>query len=377
MADDLLDQSDLDLLNSVDGEEEQGGEESEVQGEGEEEQETEVPEAEEESEVEEPQEEEKEEEEDFDVQNVKYSDIKKAYPDLFKKFPGLKHAFFREGRYSQLFPSVEDAEVAFDKASVLDKLEDFVQAGDPEPIVKSIADPQVREAFVKNFLPTLQKLDSQLFVKVTEPILRNAIAFVAREAGRQGNKNLEIASQYVSKFLFENEKIEAQPLEVKTIDRTVDQQHYQEFDADVKESVIREMHKAILESLPKNITKFTANSMVREMGDKVTAAMAQDSNHLRLMEQLWNRAVTERFSRASRARLINAGLARVRAVLPAIASKVKAEALGVPKPVKKPGLPATNKNTVSSLGKVDRSKIDWSKTSDMDVLNGKITLKGK
>src|SRR5271169_344060 len=63
-------------------------------------------------EEEEDEEEEQVEDEGLGKDRPTFKEINAKFPTLFKDFPGLKHAFFKEREYSALFPTVEDAKVA-------------------------------------------------------------------------------------------------------------------------------------------------------------------------------------------------------------------------------------------------------------------------
>src|SRR6266705_484539 len=89
---------------------------------------------EEESEDEELEEDKEVEEDEKELDLVtRASDIKKAYPDFFKKFPDVRAAIYRDIQFSQYFASPQDAQVAAERADVLGRIEqDIINDGNPD-----------------------------------------------------------------------------------------------------------------------------------------------------------------------------------------------------------------------------------------------------
>src|SRR5881396_2432670 len=53
-------------------------------------------------------------------------EILAKYPQLFKDFPYLEKAYYREQQFTELLPTIEDAKIAVEKSSILDKFENDV-----------------------------------------------------------------------------------------------------------------------------------------------------------------------------------------------------------------------------------------------------------
>src|SRR5215475_3565405 len=57
-----------------------------------------------------------EDEDELELSKIpKRAEIKAAYPDIFKKFPQLERALYREHAYAEVFSSVADAKEAKDR----------------------------------------------------------------------------------------------------------------------------------------------------------------------------------------------------------------------------------------------------------------------
>src|SRR6186713_214399 len=58
---------------------------------------------------------------------VSYSDVKKEFPEFFKRFPQLKTAFFREQEFTKRFANLEDADEAIEAIESFRAVEDTVK----------------------------------------------------------------------------------------------------------------------------------------------------------------------------------------------------------------------------------------------------------
>lgn len=80
-----------------------------------------------------------EDEEEDEKLLTSWTDIKKKYPEFAKDFPDVKAALFRDQRYSEIFGSPSDAEVASGKAETLDRMSaDLIDNGDPVNLLDTI-----------------------------------------------------------------------------------------------------------------------------------------------------------------------------------------------------------------------------------------------
>src|SRR5262245_60605887 len=61
---------------------------------------------------------------------VRRKEILAKYPKLFKDFPYLEKAYYREQQFTELLPTIADAKLAVEKAQILDRTEQQVMSGD-------------------------------------------------------------------------------------------------------------------------------------------------------------------------------------------------------------------------------------------------------
>jgi hypothetical protein len=133
-------------------------------------------------------------------------------------------------------------------------------------------------------------------------------------------------------------------------------------------------------------TPFLKRKCIEEVMDQVGKALEADSGHMAVMKSRWTRAGRDGYTRDSKDKIVAAYLARARSLVPPIRDKVRREALGTAvKASRKTGEEAektrspkespTGAPTSKSSEHLDARKVDWRKTSDLDFLEDRITLR--
>lgn len=310
---------------------------------------------------------------------------------VFKEFPQLRDAYFREAKFSALFPTIEDAEEASEKASALEGFTEAVVTGEVETLLDTIKkdfEPEVFKKFATNFLPALSKLDNNTFYEVSIPIVDRVVRNLFATGNKNKDQNQMAAAKILNHYLHDSYDIEA---ERKTSDPEIEKERkklqderlndmrarYESFDNDVQSRTARILEKYISDGLdPENsLSDFVKNKIVEDTIAKVGKELELDRQHTASMLKLWKAAESGRFSREHADRIITAFLSRAKQLIPEIRTKVKKEALGVKsrsdngrgKTTRRDTNTGTSGRTTSSSIKNPKD-INWRKTSDMDIL---------
>ena len=335
-----------------------------------------------------------EEEEELTTPRPAFKEITAKFPSLFKEFPALRHTFFREQEFSKIFPSVEEAQATFERAQNFDTLEQSVMEGNPALLLDSIreTDSEALGKFVADFLPTLFKnpLTKQLYYDATIPVIENVLRSALVEGKKRGNTNLEYAAQYINEFLFgtteinppkdskpdpEREKFEQEKMEHQ---RT----RYIEFHESADSSAIEDTKTIIGKGLEASLSPFLRGKIIDEVFSRVDKQIAADPQHMRLMNSLWEKAVRAGMTKEFHSRLRNAYLERAKPLIPAMRNKVLKEALET-KESREEGKYTPHKELVGgpakpqNLAGLKAKDIDWTKTSDADVIDAALGGKSK
>lgn len=323
-----------------------------------------------------------------------YKAVKKDFPELFKKHPELKNIIFREQRYTSIYASVEDAEEAKDRNEAFSKLETDILDGNPKELFKAIEETD-KNSLIKlahNVLPALLEQDKELYSEVIALPIKRAIQQAYIQAKKAGNNNLMNSALYLDDFFFEGDgisndpKLSTSPKKSKEKDPEVERlekerdEHAERIRSEFNDSVIESLRFKLGREITAALTQYEFDSykrknVARDIENEVNNILSADVRYQASVKSLYSQASSAKFSSDWKARIISAYLARAKAVLPIAKKKVIAEATGrKEKPEEKKRLVPTNLSTQHHK-QVTAKEIDRSKTSDRDVLDGRITLR--
>jgi hypothetical protein len=327
-----------------------------------------------------------------------FKDIKAAFPDLFKKFPALRESFFREQKFTEMFPTIEDAKEASTKAQVFDHIESSLMSGTSKTLLDGLeeADPRAMKKFVTGFLGEVYGKSKELYYETTRPIVDSMIRNLYSEGQRSGNENLTNSALNLANFLYGTPTI---PKAEQQADNSLDQERQEltrreqdfiqrraaEGRAELEDSTIKYLSSEISKGLDPKVFSDTIRDLISE---KVIAEtdriISSDGDHQRLVNSLWRRAQQQGFNRESMLRIRAAYLEKARQVMPGIRNKIRTEFLNSKKRAAEvsdkrvnPQIPNRGnvpRNVGSAAGKSPR-EIDWNKTSDEDFLNDRVTTR--
>lgn len=322
-----------------------------------------------------------------------FKEIKAKFPSFFKEFPEMREVYFREREFTNLFPTVEDAQEAFNQSVAFQAIERDLRQGSISSLVQALSnvDPEATERLAENFLPEIYERSPDLYYRVLNPILERFVKAVYDEGQRTNNESYKAAALYFSQFAWGHTDIdklgqEEQPRVDPRIEQekrklaqqraAIETQRYQE----VHSQVSARAQKMLINEIVKDIAgvKFDNNyvrdSVVRDIFSKLNEVLTADSNHMRLMHSLWQKAYKEGFSPESRNRIVTTLLARAKRILPAVRKEIVSQ-LGRNEEVEEVQKPVGGK--VTPMGQ-QQNKVDWSQyKSDIDFLNEFVSRKAK
>lgn len=332
--------------------------------------------------------------------------ITTKYPQFFKDFPDMRHMLFREGEYSKVFPTVEDARSAAENAQNFEQLSELVTSGKPEDFVQFVA--EIKEAkgldsMAANFLPALYKTDRDMYFKVTSPIAESMVQNAYKAAVQAGNESLKNACLHIAQWAFGDtayatgEK-KSPPLTVEKKqdpdlqrERTEFQrQKYDDAQGYVQNNSRTRLTAEISRGLDPNnaLTPTMKNLLVKEIMNEIGSTLQADERHMAQMNSMWKQANKAGFAGDWKDRILSTYLSRARQMMPAIRTRIRDGALkteqrkakGKEEVAERSSTRREVQGSGQSNGKSNgrppaASEIDWRKTSDMDILNDRPTLK--
>lgn len=288
------------------------------------------------------------EEEDKDEdQLTSVKDIKKDYPDFFKKHPEVKAAIFRDQRFSEIVGTPEDAETAVERSNTLAAVEqDLFIDSNPGKLLDSLKknNPENYQKTVFNVLSHLQEHDKDMYYELSALPIKLLLRNAWREG--QGDKsNLGKAAAWIHDFMFGKgskfeDKVTAEEKKQDTKSdrekeyekklKDIDDREHNNFKGAVDQSYVSKMDRYLRETLDKDerLTEFTRKHIVNETLTEIRQQLDQDTRHTTTMSSLWRNAKAAGFNSDFKSKIINAALTRAKSLAPSIRARLTNEALG-------------------------------------------------
>ena len=278
---------------------------------------------------------------------VRRKEILAKYPKLFKDFPYLEKAYYREQQYTELLPTVQDARIAVEKARVLDVTEQQVMSGDIGSILTAVRQ-EDQEAFHKiadNYLPTLRRVDQQAYYNVLGNVIKDTIITMVKEGRALGENGapLTAAANILNQFVFGSQNFTPPQNLSRQIDPRMQsreqqiQQQDQERAFTAFESVRDDLQVKADNVLRSTIdghidpngsmTDYVKQHAVREAFTNLEDLISKDTRFRSLLDKLWAKAYESGFDKASNDKIKAAYLSKAKTLLPTVIKKARQDAL--------------------------------------------------
>lgn len=272
-------------------------------------------------------------------------DILAKYPDLFKNFPSIEKAIYREQAFSEIIPTLDDAKEAVANSELLNKFGQQLAAGDSVEILKTTKDanPEGFAKLVDNYLPNLYKADPGAYFVVTGNVISHAVTEMIKQGKASNNSDLIAAAEIVNDFIFAQKEIrqqvrmsaaesrESNPKENELSQREQEFQqrefdsHYNTLDTKISNVLVATIDKNIDPN--ESMSGYVKKNATREVREEVTSALEKDTRFQTVMGRLWDRAAQEGYSKESLDRINSAFLSKAKTLLPDAIKKARNEAL--------------------------------------------------
>jgi hypothetical protein len=310
-------------------------------------------------------------------------EILTKYPTLFKDFPHVEKAIYREQKYSELLPTIKDAQQAVERSQQLEQYENELKSGSTESLLSSIRDKD-KEAYAKvvdNYLPTLFKVDQSAYYHTVGNVIKHTIISMIKEAKSGEDDDLSAAAAVLNKFMFGSDqftyptKLSKEEAIDDTSKKKLDEvsQKEQEFNKrqfeiarDSLGTKVDNIIKATIDrvidpndSMPEVVKKYAS----REVLEGLEEAINKDVRFKNIFDKLWKRAFDSNFNAESMDKIQKAYLSKAKTLLPHLISKARVEALK--------GLKKTNGNDdKDKRGHLPVGKVRSSTTRDSGNAKG-------
>lgn len=277
------------------------------------------------------------------VTPVRRREILEKYPKLFKDFPYLERAYYREQKFTEIYPTLEEANEARTKAQTLDNFEQDILRGNTESLMKSVKDddPNAFYKLADNLLPSLYKTDQQAFNHVVGNVIKQAIIGMVNEGRRQQNDVLLNAAQIVNQFVFGTSDFvppkplakqeQVNPEEDKLKQREMDfvRRQYETTQSELATKIENSLRATIEHHIdPKeSMTDYVRRNAVKDAIADLGRIIKEDRRFQVINNKLWERALQSNFNEESVSRIRSAYLSKAKTLLPTVIKKARNEAL--------------------------------------------------
>lgn len=279
------------------------------------------------------------------VTPVRRREILSKYPNLFKDFPYLEKAYYREQQFTEIYPTIEDAKNASEKSEILDRFENDIMRGSTETVLKAVKEtnPDSFYKIVDEYLPTLAKVDEQAYYHVLGNVTKHTIVAMVNEAKRSSNEALQQAALLLNQFVFgtsdfkppSNLSKEGRPedntkeKEISEREQRFVRQRFESTRGDLNTRVNNTLKNTIDANIDpkKSMTDYVRRNASREALESLENLINQDSRFKSLVDKLWEKAFQEDFSKTSVDRIRSAYVSKAKTLLPSVIKKARNEAL--------------------------------------------------
>jgi len=287
-------------------------------------------------------------EEDLELTTpVRRREILAKYPQLFKDFPYLEKAYYREQQFTELLPTIQDAQVAVEKARFMDDIDHSLMNGDISQVLAATKRGD-QEAFLKiadNYLPALRRVDQQAYYHVLGNVIKDTIVTMVKEGRALGDQGapLQAAANILNQFVFGSQNFtpattlsrQSDPREQQR-EYQIQQENQQRFMGQFESTRSELQTKAdnVLKSTidqnidpRKTMTDYVKKNAVREAHETLENLISKDSRFRGLLDRLWEKAFERGFDKESTDKIKSAYLSKAKTLLPSVIKKARNDAL--------------------------------------------------
>lgn len=273
----------------------------------------------------------------------KRKDILKDYPDLFKKHPYLETAYFREQKFTEIFPAIKDAEAAARDVKILQDLEDDLQDGNLERLFSGLhrGSKEAYHQAIDNLLPTLASVDRESYDHLVANVTKHTIANLFEAGNEEGNEVLKNVAVLLNQWAFGTSKFTPPTPLAKKVEKNPEAERLenerrdfdrQRFNA-ARDNLITRVDNTLKNTIQNNIdprgsmSEYVREKAVEDAKRDLEQQLRSDSRFQKILVQYWQKAKAAGYSESSVADVRKAYLSRAKALLPGVIQNARSRAL--------------------------------------------------
>jgi hypothetical protein len=264
------------------------------------------------------------------VTPVRRREILKKFPTLFKEFPYLEKAYYREQQFTEIHGTIEEAKQAKADQEVLHKFsQDVIVDGNVKSILKLIKEgnPDKFNEVADGYLDHLYEIDRNAYQHVTGNMVKEIIANLW-ETGTDENKAAALAlNQHIfgtSKYKPPTKLAKETKPEDKSKEEALLTREREFVERQVKTAAneistrVNNTIKSYIETNidPKgNMSEYVKTKAIGDSMEKITELMSKDARFKAITDKLWEKAAKANFSEESKTEIRRAFLSKAKSLL--------------------------------------------------------------
>lgn len=276
----------------------------------------------------------------------KKSDVAKAYPGIFKKFPDMERKIYKGEKYEEVFPTIKDATEARERLEVLERAEASLFLGDLTDIFKAVKseDEESFKRIADNVLGSIEKVDRSAYIHLIGNIGKFFIQNIVNEANRhpkdsEPQKNLMLGALVLNQYLFGSsqwtpparlsKEITEDDKKLQEKEKEFLQQRFSEVQMDLVERTTSIVVNTIQKYIdPKEtMSAYVRAKAVEDCKQLLDKQIQADESFKNKLDHLWSGVIESNFSKEAQEQVKNAYLGKVKSLLAEVIKKVRNEAL--------------------------------------------------
>lgn len=285
---------------------------------------------------------------------VRRREILSKYPNLFKDFPYLEKAYYREQQFTEILSTIDDAKTAAESHKILQAFsDDMVEKGNVKNVLKMIKErnPETFNRVADNYMEHLREIDESAYIHVQSNTVKNIILGMVEEAKSSNDDDLRTAALLLNKWAFGSSKFtppqkmakDAKP-EDKTKENEISKRE-EEFNKRQLDSAVDEVNHKVNNTIKaaiegnidpnKTMTDYVRKHATQDAVGKITRLIENDKRFQVIIDKLWEKAERSSYSRDSQDEIRKAFLSKAKSLLAPVLKSARNEALkGMGKRVK-------------------------------------------
>lgn len=241
---------------------------------------------------------------------VRRQEILKKYPNLFKDFPYLQTAYYRDQKMTEIFPTVEDAENAAQNLQDFGKFRDDLLTGNLDSVLSTVkeADPNAFAKIVDNVLVAIGKQDINAYHHILGNTTKNIVQAMMQQSQQLNNKDLGVAATLLYQFIFGTNNFTAPQTFAKNEPEKKDdiseerqrfmQERFETHRNELDTKITNSLRATIAENIDPNgkMSKYVKDKAIEDCVAFVSSGLNSDRQLQGHLTKLWERAVKSNFS---------------------------------------------------------------------------------